>query len=178
MTSATRFEEAMEDDFREAVERLTGQEGAGVHRRQHIDPDVAAEAFILNGRYGRRQGGLPERRDGPASVVRDQSEYDCRYVERLRPGRLNRPPAPRLDPTNSRRIGASNWSRRAPAEPAGHRSRGMPNASGRRRKPVTRTAPSAEDRRWRGASRRNPRPECEWAPMHGAVVMRTVDRVT
>jgi uncharacterized protein YbcI len=42
------FQETMEDDFREAVERLTGKNVIAFISGNHIDPDMAAELFILD----------------------------------------------------------------------------------------------------------------------------------
>ncbi|HZE06177.1 MAG TPA: Na-translocating system protein MpsC family protein [Solirubrobacteraceae bacterium] len=42
------FQETMEADFREAVERLTGRKVLAFISGNHIDPDVAAELFILD----------------------------------------------------------------------------------------------------------------------------------
>ena len=47
------FQEAMEADFRAAVERITGQQVLAFISGNHIDPDVAAELFILDGPVGR-----------------------------------------------------------------------------------------------------------------------------
>ena len=41
------FQETMESDFREAVERLTGRKVLAFISGNHIDPDIAAELFIL-----------------------------------------------------------------------------------------------------------------------------------
>ena len=41
------FQETMEADFREAVERLTGRKVLAFISGNHIDPDIAAELFIL-----------------------------------------------------------------------------------------------------------------------------------
>ncbi len=43
------FQETMEDDFREAVERLTGRKVLAFISGNHIEPDIAAELFILDG---------------------------------------------------------------------------------------------------------------------------------
>ncbi len=43
----------MEADFRAAVERITGQKVLAFIGGNHIDPDVAAELFILDGPVGR-----------------------------------------------------------------------------------------------------------------------------
>ena len=43
------FQETMEADFREAVERLTGRKVLAFISGNHIDPDIAAEVFILDG---------------------------------------------------------------------------------------------------------------------------------
>jgi len=43
------FQEAMAADFREAVERLTGGKVVAFISGNHIDPDIAAELFILDG---------------------------------------------------------------------------------------------------------------------------------
>jgi len=43
------FHETMEADFREAVERLTGRKVLAFISGNHIDPDIAAEVFILDG---------------------------------------------------------------------------------------------------------------------------------
>jgi len=42
------LQEAMEADFREAVERLTGRKVVAFISGNHIDPDIAAELFILD----------------------------------------------------------------------------------------------------------------------------------
>jgi uncharacterized protein YbcI len=41
-----RFQREMEDDFRDAVERLTGRKVTGFLSGNHLDPDVAAEIFF------------------------------------------------------------------------------------------------------------------------------------
>ena len=46
------FQEAMEADFREAIERLTGRRVIAVISGNHIAPDIAAELFILDGPPG------------------------------------------------------------------------------------------------------------------------------
>ena len=43
------FQETMEADFREAVERITGRKVLAFISGNHIDPDIAAELFILDG---------------------------------------------------------------------------------------------------------------------------------
>jgi hypothetical protein len=43
----------MATDFREAVERLTGRQVIAFISGHHIDPDVAAELFILDGSPGK-----------------------------------------------------------------------------------------------------------------------------
>jgi uncharacterized protein YbcI len=47
------FQETMEADFREAVERLTGRKVLAFISGNHIDPDIAAELFILDAPPGR-----------------------------------------------------------------------------------------------------------------------------
>jgi uncharacterized protein YbcI len=47
------FQETMEADFREAVERLTGRKVIAFISGNHIDPDIAAELFILDGPPGK-----------------------------------------------------------------------------------------------------------------------------
>jgi len=47
------FQETMEADFREAVERLTGRTVLAFISGNHVDPDVAAELFILDGPPGK-----------------------------------------------------------------------------------------------------------------------------
>ena len=42
------LQRALEPDFREAVERLTGREVIAFISANHLDPDVAAEIFILD----------------------------------------------------------------------------------------------------------------------------------
>ena len=42
------FQETMETDFRAAVERLTGRNVVAFISGNHIDPDIAAEVFILD----------------------------------------------------------------------------------------------------------------------------------
>ncbi len=43
------FQETMEADFREAVERLTGRKVLAVISGNDVEPDIAAELFILDG---------------------------------------------------------------------------------------------------------------------------------
>jgi len=43
------FQETMEADFREAVERLTGRRVLAFISGNHLNPDIAAEIFILDG---------------------------------------------------------------------------------------------------------------------------------
>ena len=47
------FQETMEADFRVAVERLTGRTVLAFISGNHIDPDIAAELFILDGPPGK-----------------------------------------------------------------------------------------------------------------------------
>ena len=47
------FQQTMADEFREAVERLTGRRVLAFISGNHIDPDVAAELFILDGPPGK-----------------------------------------------------------------------------------------------------------------------------
>ncbi len=47
------FQETMQADFREAVERLTGRNVLAFISGNHLDPDIAAELFILDGAPGR-----------------------------------------------------------------------------------------------------------------------------
>jgi uncharacterized protein YbcI len=47
------FQETMEADFRDAVERLTGRKVLAFISGNHIDPDIAAELFILDGPPGK-----------------------------------------------------------------------------------------------------------------------------
>ena len=49
-------QETMEADFREAVERLMGRKVLAFISGNHIDPDLAAELFILDGPVGRPGG--------------------------------------------------------------------------------------------------------------------------
>ena len=42
------FQETMEADFREAVERLTSRKVLAFISGNHLDPDIAAEVFILD----------------------------------------------------------------------------------------------------------------------------------
>lgn len=46
------FQETMEADFREAVERLTGRKVLAFISGNQVDPDIAAELFILDGPAG------------------------------------------------------------------------------------------------------------------------------
>ena len=46
------FQETMEADFRGAVERLTGRKVIAFISGNHVDPDIAAELFILDGPPG------------------------------------------------------------------------------------------------------------------------------
>ena len=41
----------MEADFRDAVERLTGRKVLALISGKHVDPDIAAEVFILDARF-------------------------------------------------------------------------------------------------------------------------------
>jgi uncharacterized protein YbcI len=43
------FQQTMEDDFKEAVERLTGRKVTAFVSGNHVDPDIAVETFILDG---------------------------------------------------------------------------------------------------------------------------------
>ena len=43
------FQNTMEADFRAAVERLTGRRVLAFISGNHVDPDIAAELFILDG---------------------------------------------------------------------------------------------------------------------------------
>jgi uncharacterized protein YbcI len=47
------FQDTMEADFREAVERLTGRKVLAFISGNHVDPDIAAELFILDGPPGK-----------------------------------------------------------------------------------------------------------------------------
>jgi uncharacterized protein YbcI len=47
------YQETMEPDLRKAVERLTGRRVLAFISGNHIDPDVAAELFILDGPPGK-----------------------------------------------------------------------------------------------------------------------------
>jgi uncharacterized protein YbcI len=47
------FQETMATAFREAVERLTGRSVLAFISGNHLDPDIAAELFILDGPPGR-----------------------------------------------------------------------------------------------------------------------------
>jgi len=42
------FQETMETDFKEAVERLTGRKVAAFVSGNNLDPDLAAEVFVLD----------------------------------------------------------------------------------------------------------------------------------
>jgi uncharacterized protein YbcI len=42
------FQQTMENDFREAVERLTGRSVVAFISGNHVSPDIAAELFILD----------------------------------------------------------------------------------------------------------------------------------
>ncbi len=42
------FQQTMEDDFREAVERLSGRRVVAFISGNHVAPDIAAELFILD----------------------------------------------------------------------------------------------------------------------------------
>ena len=46
------FQETMEADFREVIERLTGRKVLAFISGNHVDPDIAAELFILDGPAG------------------------------------------------------------------------------------------------------------------------------
>jgi uncharacterized protein YbcI len=43
------IQETMEDDFRVAVERLTGRKVVAFMNGNHVDPDIAVEVFVLDG---------------------------------------------------------------------------------------------------------------------------------
>ena len=43
------FQSTMEDEFREVVERLTGRKVVAFISGNYLDPDIAAELFILDG---------------------------------------------------------------------------------------------------------------------------------
>jgi len=47
------FQHTMEADFREAVERLTGRKVLAFIGGNHVDPDIAAELFVLDGPPGK-----------------------------------------------------------------------------------------------------------------------------
>jgi uncharacterized protein YbcI len=47
------FQETMAADFREAVERLTGRKVLALISGNHIEPDIAAALFILDGPPGK-----------------------------------------------------------------------------------------------------------------------------
>jgi uncharacterized protein YbcI len=49
------FQETMEADFRVVVERLTGRKVLAFISGNHMDPDIAAELFILDGPPGTAQ---------------------------------------------------------------------------------------------------------------------------
>jgi uncharacterized protein YbcI len=51
------FQETMEADFRKAVERLTGRKVLAFISGNHIEPDIAAELFILDGPPGSPERG-------------------------------------------------------------------------------------------------------------------------
>ena len=54
------FQETMEADFTAAVERLTGHSVVAFISGNHIDPDVAAETFILDNPLTNRSVITPE----------------------------------------------------------------------------------------------------------------------
>jgi uncharacterized protein YbcI len=43
------YQETMADDFKAAVERLTGRKVVAFVSGNHIDPDIAVETFVLDG---------------------------------------------------------------------------------------------------------------------------------
>jgi uncharacterized protein YbcI len=43
------YQQTMEEDFKEAVERLTGRKVVAFISGNHVDPDIAVELFILDG---------------------------------------------------------------------------------------------------------------------------------
>ena len=51
------FQETMAADFREAFERLTGRKVVAFISGNDIDPDIAAELFILDGPPGKPDDG-------------------------------------------------------------------------------------------------------------------------
>ena len=51
------FQETMAADLRDAVERLTGRKVVAFISGNHLDPDVAAELFILDGPPGKPDAG-------------------------------------------------------------------------------------------------------------------------
>ena len=52
------FQKTIADEFREAVERLTGRTVLAFISGNRIDPDVAAELFVLDGPLGEPDGRL------------------------------------------------------------------------------------------------------------------------
>jgi uncharacterized protein YbcI len=47
------YQQTMADDFKAAVERLTGRSVVAFISGNHVDPDIAVELFILDGAPGR-----------------------------------------------------------------------------------------------------------------------------
>jgi len=54
------FQETMEGDFTAAVERLTGQSVVAFISGNHVNPDVAAETFILDSPLGNAVVSKPD----------------------------------------------------------------------------------------------------------------------
>jgi uncharacterized protein YbcI len=46
------YQQTMADEFKAAVERLTGRKVVAFISGNHIDPDIAVELFILDGAPG------------------------------------------------------------------------------------------------------------------------------
>jgi len=51
------FQETMADEFQAAVERLTGRKVLAFISGNHVEPDIAAELFILDGAPGKLDAG-------------------------------------------------------------------------------------------------------------------------
>ena len=52
-----RFQRTMRDDLVEAIERLTGRKVVAFMSDNHVEPDLAAELFILDGPVGDENDG-------------------------------------------------------------------------------------------------------------------------
>ena len=55
-----KFQRTMRDDLVGEIERLTGRKVLAFMSDNHVEPDLAAELFFLDGPVGGHDGHLPE----------------------------------------------------------------------------------------------------------------------